>query len=283
MDLKILDRYLNDRLQTIVRHNAWTRLKGEATLQTAAIYETGTVAITNGLTALILTGGTWTAGMTGREIRLQEDGPLYVFTRTADTTGTIDRAYEGETATEASYRILQRIYSLPSDLGSLTSIKVPFTNLDLDQTGLEELDKLDAARTSYGRPQTFTPIKDSSDTPPVPRIELWPIPEVSEGYPLRYQKRVARITSTSTYIPDWISTECLFAGVEADLLALAKDYNGAQAKEQKFGQLLSEMLKEDCRRRVPQQLRMADRFTRHRAERSLGRALSVEDKRRRMP
>jgi hypothetical protein len=283
VDLDIVGRYLNDRIQTIVRHIDWTRLKGETTLQTTAIYETGTVAITNGLTALTLTGGTWTAAMTGREIRLQEDDPFYLFTRTGATTGTIERAYEGETVTEATYRIFQRIYALPSDLGSIKSLKIPFTDADLDQTELEDLDKRDPARVVYGRPATFVPVKDSADVPPVPQVELWPIPEVSEGYPLRYQKKVARITSTATYIQDWISTECLFAGVEADLLALSKDYAGAQSKEQKFISLLAEMVKEDCRRRVPQQLRMADRLVRHRGDRALGHSLSLEEKRRRMP
>jgi hypothetical protein len=283
VDLDVLDRYINDRIQQIVRHIDWTRLKGETTLQTTAIYQTGTVAVTNGLTALTLTGGTWTSGMTGREIRLQEDDPFYVFTFASGTTGTIDRAYEGETATEAAYKIFKRIYALPSDLGSIKSLKVPFTERDLDQLELEELDKRDPARTRYGRPQSYTPVKDDSSTPALPQVELYPIPEVSEGHPLRYQKKVARITSASTYIPDWISTECLFAGSEADLLALMKDYTGAAAKEQRFIALLGEMVKEDNRRRVPTQLRMADRFVSHRAARSLGHNLDLEDKRRRMP
>jgi hypothetical protein len=69
----------------------------EAVLQTTAPYSTGTVAVTEGSAAVTGTDTVWTAGMSGREFRVTGRDEIYTFTRTGNTTGTLDRNYEGDT------------------------------------------------------------------------------------------------------------------------------------------------------------------------------------------
>ncbi len=76
-----------------------------ASAATGATYNTGTVAVTNGSKNITGTGTTWTAAMTGRMFEVGGTGKRYKFTRTANTTGTIEPAYEGATASGQSYNI----------------------------------------------------------------------------------------------------------------------------------------------------------------------------------
>lgn len=263
----MLDGFINSRLREILDKYPWSRLIKTSTLQTVAIYETGTVAVTNGSTAVTGTGTTFTAGMTGRRFRVEGREEYYTFTRTAATTGTLDRAYEGDDDTGATYKIFQPIATLPSDCDVVESLKSIVENRDLDQIERETLDKLNASRESYGSPLLFAPYDD--DSTPLPQIELYPIPEESEGMILRYKRGSIGLTSSSDELLTWINEHCLIAGVEADLLHMQGDYVGAQVKEVRFGQLLNDMIRLETTREVPQQLRMADRFTSHRRARAM--------------
>ncbi len=269
IDPVLLKGYVNDRHHTIINHYPWSRIRQiDTILQTVAVYQTGTIAFTAGLNTLTGTGTTWTAGMTGRRIRNVVDNEYYTFTYVSTTTGTIDRLYEGETAALASYKIWQPIYALPTDIDVLESIKIFAQNVDIDQTDQESLDKLDASRLLIGNPACWAPWEEDASATTLPQIELYPGPDTAVGLPIRYTARVDAYTATSTIYPTWISIECLFAGVEADVCALAKDYNGAQLKEAKFQQLLVEMLRKETNREAPVRLRMNDRWTNHRRARS---------------
>ena len=66
VDADVLEGFVTDCYQEILGALPWVRLNVEALLTTTAAYATGTVASTQGSAAIALTGGTWTAGMTGR-------------------------------------------------------------------------------------------------------------------------------------------------------------------------------------------------------------------------
>jgi hypothetical protein len=268
VDFDLLNGMINDRLQEIVRHYEWSRLlEADAVLALVAVYETGTLQITNASTAVTLTGGTFTTGMTGRRLRVAGREESYVFTFASGSTGTLDRVYEGDTDTEASFKIFKNVYALASDVGQLFEIKDTDSNFKLSKKSLDWLDRNYPARLDYGEPTYYAMTEDSSS---VPQVELYPIPEVAEGLTYRYKPTVARITATSTALPDWVSIECLFAGIEADLYQLQKDISLSQVKEMRFQKLLAEMVREDSNRKPSEQMQMAARFTAHRADRVAG-------------
>ena len=269
IDQDYLDAVINERYLEILRSYPWKRLIVDAILQTTALYDTGTVAVTNGSASITGTDTVWTAAMTGRFFRVDGRNEYYTFTRTAATTGTLDRVYEGDDDTDATYRIFQSVYALASDVGVLQSIKVFESDRELDQISQEELDQIDPSRLKFGNAETFALFEDDSSTPPVSQVELYPVPEDSRGYPYRYEKRVSRLSAPSDYVLPWVSTECLIAGVKAEL---------GLAPEDRFMYLLGEMKKEETRRIPSKQIQMHERFTIHRKERALG--WSLDEKRR---
>lgn len=88
---------------------------GESRVQTEASYNTGTVAVTNGNTAIALTGGTWSAGWTNRRIRIKGRTEFYDITVTGAAAGTLGTAWQGATGTGLTYEMYRDIYSMPSD------------------------------------------------------------------------------------------------------------------------------------------------------------------------
>lgn len=265
VDQDYLDSVINEVYATILRSYPWKRLTVTTTLQTTAIYDTGTVAVTNGANTVVLTSGTFTSAMTGRDFRVDGNNEFYTFTFVDATNGTIDRNYEGTTATAGTYRIFKRIYALASTVSVVQSLKVFGLDADLDETDQEQLDEMDASRLTYGRPETFALFDDDASTPPVSQIELWPIPEDAEGLPLRYTKAPPVLSVPSDNILPWVSYECLIAGVKAEL---------GIGSEDKFLILLRAAQSEENRRIQPQQIKMADRFVRHREERAAGTTLA---------
>src|ERR1044072_7809544 len=86
VDRVLLDGAINDAIQEILERHDWQRLIVEGSLQTVAIYDTGTLALTNGLNTVSITGGTFTAAMTGRKIRPTGRNENYTFTYPSDST-----------------------------------------------------------------------------------------------------------------------------------------------------------------------------------------------------
>lgn len=271
-DPEILINYLNARTQRMLRHHPWTRLNVNSQLVVPAAYLEGTIAITNGLTALVGTGTTWTTGMTGRRIRIANGPELYTFTFLTTTTGTIDRAYEGETETAASFRIWQAIFELPSAVDFFQSIEVPRLGLDLDQKSQEYLDSIDPGRKQdTGGPWCFAPYQDAANGNS--RIELYPGADVAESLPIRYRQTLARFVypdDTGDEFPQWVDADVIFMGIEADLYAMQGDGGMKQVKEADWEKGLAEMVRQDNQRIAPQVMRMSDRLTLHRRERAMG-------------
>ncbi|MGA9769175.1 MAG: hypothetical protein WBV94_09050 [Blastocatellia bacterium] len=268
VDTVILKNAVNATYREILDKFPWTRLEKSSSIQTVAIYETGTVAVTQGSTAITGTGTVWTTGMTGRRFRIDGREEFYTFTRTGNGTGTTERTYEGEDDGAASYRIFDNIVTLPSDLRVLESIKVPSINRDLDQIGREQLDQFAPARLDYGPPEVYAPFDDSAGG--LPQIELYPIPETAEGLPIRYRTAKARLVASGDTLPEWMSEECLKTGVEAYLYGLAGDVGMRDRMRVDFLSLLADQKVVDIERMEPQQMRMASRFTRHRRARAWG-------------
>ena len=116
-----IEIWLNQAQDEIQVFFPWPFLITEEFVQTVAKHTdgTGTINVTNGSTAVSGTGTSWTAAMTGRKFRVTSDNEWYTFTRTAATTGTLDRNYEGTTSTTADYVIFQDIFRTHGDVNQL--------------------------------------------------------------------------------------------------------------------------------------------------------------------
>ena len=269
-DLLLLTERINGRYQEILNAHPWSRLAGSGTISTVDDYSTGTLAITTGLTAVTLTSGSFPTALDGGRLRVGGDATTYVFTRLTASTGTLDRAYEADSVTEAAYQLWQPVYALPSDTDILESIAVPSQGLELDEISPEELDEIDAARLVTGPPRTYARYKDTAAG--LQRVELWPGPTAAEGLPVRYRSggtMFMAIVDAAVAFPDWIDTDAVIAGVEADIAAERGNGALAQLREARFAAKVAAMFAEDCQRRSPVHLDMTDRYTVHRVLREL--------------
>jgi len=112
-------------------------------LTTTDDYSTGTADVTNGSTTISGTTTVWTAAMVGRKIRIANEKPYYRITaRSGDTSITIDKAYQGSTATEQTYSIFQDEYRLNADVDkykSFRQIQNGLLTIDLLPKNFDEL------------------------------------------------------------------------------------------------------------------------------------------------
>lgn len=93
----------------------WDWLRTRSTVAVSALYDTGTMVVTNASADITGSDTVWTTGMTGWRMKISGDDTIYVFTYVSGTTGTISPTYLGDTATAASYTLYQPVYALPSD------------------------------------------------------------------------------------------------------------------------------------------------------------------------
>jgi hypothetical protein len=265
VDADVLDSLINERYRRALRRLDWQRLKVQAWLETVVPYETGTLAVSEGGTALVGTDTVWTAAMTGRSIRIAGRDEWYTFTRTGALTGTIDRAYEGDDETAASYSIWKNVYVLPAACFRLLSMRILGDPQDLDQVSQEALDEMDPSRSDTGTPQRYALHQDDSSSPPCQQVELHPVPDEEIGIPYWYTQDPTLFANDDTgdFIAPWLNPDEIYLGVESDVLRLGKDYSGAQLAEALHGGVAKEDNQAECRRIGPQPLKMASMYTRH--------------------
>lgn len=271
IDLEVLTGHINDRIETICRLQPWTRMFKQTILQTVAQYITGTVSIVSGATAGTGAGTTFTAGMTGRLIRISNAADFYTFTFVGAGAFTIDRPYEAQDdAVNAPFRIWQPYYELPSDLAEIRSLRNIADGIKMEEWPRARLDEAAPSRETTAAtgfaPLIYVPASDSPT--PLARIELFPGPFDARGLPMDYKTSPPRLVGTSDVIPDWIHVKALYEGVLADLYSDADRSKDAQLHEQLFMVQVKIMQQEDARRMPPARWHTDDRYTNHRRART---------------
>lgn len=266
-----LDLRINARIESICNRTRWKTLETDSDLTTTALYQTGTVNLTQGSPAVTGAGTTFTSAMTGMRFRCLERTENYTFTYTDATDGTLDRPYEGDTTTAAAFILYQNLYPLPADFKEprdATNERLPSEIRYVDRT---MLNVSAPSRPLFGEPLFWSlasPLVDGSGN--ITYVaELFPIPEWAADYPFRYIAKLPQLgdADTSYQLPEWMSMRGLEYGVKADLVAAGSAEQGAL--EAVFQYELKQMLRQDAARRGPQALRMHPKFTRHRIERVL--------------
>jgi len=264
VDHDILDGYIQDRYKEILDRIPWARLESRSVLQTVAEYNTGTVTVTNGSTTILGSGTTWTTEMSGRMIRISSESEYYEFTRTSETAGTLDRPYEGETASALAYQINASIYTLPSDLRILNGMSSFSLGDELVKKSLGELREMAPRRDQYGSPQFYAIYPDQGSDPPLSQVELYPIPTNVESLPYEYTADQDAPSAASTSLLPWMRPAALIAGVRAEL---SDDLAVKQYWEARFTKLVADMVIDAARRAGPVPIKMDKRYTRHRVRR----------------
>lgn len=271
VDPQLLNQWINSAYHRILDYRNWKGLEVEAWLESVAVYTAGTVTVTNGSAAITGSSTVWIAGMTGRKFRVDGRKEWYTFTRTAATTGTLDRVYEGDSGSALAYHIFQNVYSLPAGCKFIQVMNNIRTGGPLHIKTRRELDEISASRSSYGEPSLFHPSSDTAEaSPPVlHRVELYPIPEFAAGYPYTYQSIPTDFTgqNTSSSPLPFVSDDAISAFAKASILRHQKDGSGAQEEERQALVYLGEGSGRENERVGPVQIRMQSRFTRHRARR----------------
>lgn len=216
--------------------HSWSFLLKRTSIQTEALYNTGTVAVTNGLTAVVLTSGTWVTSWStapsSRKIVIQGRPEPYDITITGATTGTLSEAWIGDTDADATYTLFRDTYPLPvdCDYGKLLVMWDRELNRRMDfYDFMKFAQRKFLANGTTGTPTEIAYVGFTSETAPRPQIEFgFEAPADVQSYHLWYFQRPAFPTQ-GTDVP-------LFPQPYEDLhwLKAAIEYGKSPRTPQKF-------------------------------------------------
>lgn len=128
----LVNQALQMALEEFFEFHDWPYYLMQGVINTVASYETGTVTIANGSTALAGDSTVWTLAMVGRKIRIGSDNAYYViksFTNT--TTMTLETPYQGDDVTDGTYVIYKDEYRIASDMDRYKTLRQAQNNLAL--------------------------------------------------------------------------------------------------------------------------------------------------------
>lgn len=146
------------------------------TLTTTAIYNTGTIAVAQGATAVTLTTGTFAAGTDGQLLQGEGEPTWYGFTRTAGSTGTLGSGFAGTTLTVGTYTLAYAFYDLPTTVSSVFNLWKD-ARTKLTRMGDEEYDRWMGSSQSPGIPRSYAIVKGTHASNSALRVQLIPYPD----------------------------------------------------------------------------------------------------------
>ncbi len=155
----------------------------------------------------------------------------------------------GVIATTPGTAGMRSLFPLPADCKILLEVNNAVSNFPMRPYTQAELDlvypgRLDVAGVASA-PQTFiySMAEDTTATPPLHQVELYPIPNAIQAYPIRYTSIPLNFDPTQTTLSPlpWIPPHLIIHGVRADISAERKDYEGLTAFENLFTAGLNEM------------------------------------------
>lgn len=248
VDHDSLDALILEGYQHVLAELDWQRLDTKTSIPIPVEYNAGTVAVTNGSASVVGTGTTWTTAMTGRVFRVLTDGAWYQFTFNSTTTATLDRPYEGTTATGAAYRINQNVFKLPSDCRGVLSV---------DGLASAVREEIPAARSDYGTPSRWVSYMDAYTDPPVMQIEVYPLPVASGLLAVSFTAESLPATlDVATGVLPWLHPAAIKAYVSAQVaLLIEKNVALHQAGMGALAVHIAQMRKKETQGLQQQQLR----------------------------
>lgn len=266
-DLDVLDQVIQASYATILDAYPWKGLEKAGMIQTLGQYSYGTVSVVNGSTAVSGTGTAWQAGQSSMQVRIGADRQAYTFTYVSGTSGTLDRAYKGASASDADYSLFKSVYKLPEDLKTLLQVNNLSGNFPLKPYSQADLDLRYPSRQEFGEPTIYAMAQDSTDAPPLRQVEFYKIPEQAAGYSFLYTKIPPAFDPQQTGASPlpWVPERVITNGIRADLSGLSKDYEGMKAFEELFRSGIEEMKRVELHRAPNTMVAEAARYTGGRA------------------
>jgi hypothetical protein len=160
------------------------------------------------------------------------------------------------------------IYKLPSNLKILlemNNVSPAGGGFPLRPYTQAELNMVYASRPDVGQPRIYSLAKDSTDTPPVHQVEVYPIPSATAAetaLTYRYIVIPAAFDPTNTTVSPlpWIPPRLIMEGVRADLSALAKDWDAEKEFENRFAAGVNDLLRVEQHRQPNSRLAEEARY-----------------------
>lgn len=212
----LCERWIRDRYRKVCEKNLWSFKLGRSAFATTTLYSTGTITLTNASTTVTGSSTVFTAAMVGQQLKV--NGYMFtISTFTSTTSITIDQTWTGATASGQTYSIVQAyITPSPADFHAFYSVIDPTNNWKL-RLGIncQDLDRMDARRSSVGTPYLIANGVYNSSTIPV--YELWPHASTQKMYTFTYEKRLADLSANTDTPPAIIRSDILVKGALADL------------------------------------------------------------------
>ena len=157
------------------------------------------------------------------------------------------------------------IYKLPANLKILLEMNNTAGDFPMRPYTQAELNMRFPGRPDQGQPFYYSLAQDSSDTPPVHQVEVYPVPSSTAAEStLAYRYIVNAPNFDPTEITEsplpWIPPKVIIQGVRADILSLAKDYDGMTAFENLFTAGINDMLRVEMHRQPNSRLAEEARY-----------------------
>lgn len=203
--------WVTNAFRRVAERRRWSWLMKPGQFILPAVYNTGTVTVTNSTTTVTGALTVWTGDMVGRQFRIGNTTPIYTIASvTNNTTLDLDLAWGGSTAAGATYSIYQAYQTPPTDFHAFITIWDPRFNWQLwrnvDQVSLNWVD---AQRANFGNSWVIA-WHDWNGGSNLPRYELWPHDVNNTGtvYPYLYEARATDLVDGGT-LPRYIRGDLL--------------------------------------------------------------------------
>lgn len=154
-ELQRVKDVINNVIQSICNFEQFYFMRRDTDFITVAEDTSGTVDVTNGSSTVTGTSTAFT-GTEDRKFRVDGDDIVYEVSSVASATSlTLDRNYEGTTATGSDYKIFQDRYSLPIDFDQISTLRERSGNRFLTELTPIEFDEILPDPDSLGTPDSF--------------------------------------------------------------------------------------------------------------------------------
>ena len=128
-------------------------LQDTGVIKTIAVYNTGTINVTNGSTAIAGNATAFTTSMAGRKIQISGQNAIYrIASYSSPTSLTLEQPFQGVDATLQNYTIFQDEYRIASDCDKFKTFRQLQNNLTLFQMPVTRFDELHAMPNALADP-----------------------------------------------------------------------------------------------------------------------------------
>ena len=278
IDEELISGWIQARYQRILDTISWKRQEAESILQAPPSYAIGTVTATQGSTSIVSDGSpatVFTAAMNGLMIRINNTSEYYQFAYASPTSATLDRGFQGPTASGLAYRIDQAVFLLPSNCRILRQVR-PLHNRErpLEMVSPAELNRISSSRNLYGTPAYACQTWDSFSDPPQMQVELFPVPDVPDsssnllswGIDYIFEEAELDVDGTTATLKPFARPSAIMSGVSADAMRPRPQWEGnisaAELYEADYDKLVEQQLMINAQQRGPKRIQLAPNLRR---------------------